>query len=213
MKFGKKNRNMEEKIEIQDAETREQTGTVEEQNPQEPVTETANSQEVDPKVAELTLENEALKTEVEKLKGEIDSLRDILQRRMAEIDNIKRRHREESLKTWTDAEGSLITALLPVIDNFDRASDFALTTEDKMKVIEGFILIHDSFNKLLEGKGLKKIDAKGKPFDYNLHNAIGRMVNGEVDSDTVLEEVRAGYTYKDSILRHSDVIISEKPEE
>ena len=100
-----------------------------------------------------------------------------------------------------------------MIDNFDRASDFALTTEDKMKVIEGFILIHDSFNKLLEGKGLKKIDAKGKPFDYNLHNAIGRMVNGEVDSDTVLEEVRAGYTYKDSILRHSDVIISEKPEE
>lgn len=95
MKFGKKNRNMEEKIEIQDTETREQTGTVEEQNPQEPVTETANSQEVDPKVAELTLENEALKTEVEKLKGEIDSLRDILQRRMAEIDNIKRRHREE----------------------------------------------------------------------------------------------------------------------
>ena len=95
MKFGKKNRNMEEKIEIQDTESREQTGTVEEQNPQEPVTETANSQEVDPKVAELTLENEALKTEVEKLKGEIDSLRDILQRRMAEIDNIKRRHREE----------------------------------------------------------------------------------------------------------------------
>ncbi len=213
MKFGKKNRNMEEKNEMQDTETREQAGTAEEQTAQEPVTETTTSPEVDPKFAELSLENEALKAEVEKLKGEIDSMRDILQRRMAEIDNIKRRHREESLKTWTDAEGSLITDLLPVIDNFDRASDFALTTEDKMKVIEGFILIHDSFNKLLEGKGLKKISAKGMPFDYNLHNAIGRMVNAEVEPDTVLEEVRAGYIYKDSILRHSDVIISEKPEE
>lgn len=201
---------MEEKNEMPEQETTETVGT----NPsEENVAENVVEATEDPIIAELKAENEALKAEVEKYRGEIDSLRDILQRRMAEIDNIKRRHREESLKAWTDAEGNLITALLPVIDNFDRAAEFAPKTEDKKKVIDGFILIHDSFNKLLEAKGLKKIEAKGQPFDYNLHNAIGRMVNAEVEPDTVLEEVRAGYIYKEAILRHSDVIISEKPEE
>ncbi|GJQ33430.1 MAG: nucleotide exchange factor GrpE [Ignavibacteriaceae bacterium] len=209
MKFSRKNRKMDETQEMKEKETQETTETMNE----EPVTETKAVPEVDPMVSVLTAENDALKAEVEKYKAEVDSLRDILQRRMAEIDNIKRRHREESLKAWTDAEGSLITALLPVIDNFDRAAEFAPKTEDKTKVIDGFILIHDQFNKLLENKGLQKIEAKGQPFDYNLHNAIGRMVNAELEPDTVLEEVRTGYIYKDSILRHSDVIISEKPEE
>lgn len=209
MKFSRKNRKMDETQEMKEKETQETTETMNEQ----PAPETEAVTEVDPMVSVLTSENDALKAEVEKYKTEVDSLRDILQRRMAEIDNIKRRHREESLKAWTDAEGSLITALLPVIDNFDRAAEFAPKTEDKTKVIDGFILIHDQFNKLLENKGLQKIEAKGQPFDYNLHNAIGRMVNEELEPDTVLEEVRTGYIYKDSILRHSDVIISEKPEE
>ncbi len=213
MKFPRKNKKMEEPQEMQEKETQETETTMDEQPNGETVTETTAQTEVDPMIAELTAENEALKAELDKYKAEVDSLRDILQRRVAEIDNIKRRHREESLKAWSDAEGNLITALLPVIDNFDRAAEFAPKTEDKTKVIDGFVLIHDQFNKLLEAKGLKKIEAKGQPFDYNLHNAIGRMVNAEVDADTVLEEVRAGYTYKDSILRHSDVIISEKPEE
>lgn len=209
MKFSRKNKKMDETQELKEKETQETTETMDEQ----PTAETEAVSEVDPMVSALTAENDALKAEVEKYKAEVDSLRDILQRRMAEIDNIKRRHREESLKAWTDAEGSLITALLPVIDNFDRAAEFAPKTEDKTKVIDGFILIHDQFNKLLENKGLQKIEAKGQPFDYNLHNAIGRMVNEELEPDTVLEEVRTGYIYKDSILRHSDVIISEKPEE
>lgn len=204
---------MEETQEMQEKETRETETIMDEQSNGETVTEATAQTEVDPMIAELTAENEALKAELDKYKAEVDSLRDILQRRVAEIDNIKRRHREESLKAWSDAEGNLITALLPVIDNFDRAAEFAPNTEDKTKVIDGFVLIHNQFNKLLEAKGLKKIEAKGQPFDYNLHNAIGRMVNAEVDADTVLEEVRAGYTYKDAILRHSDVIISEKPEE
>lgn len=209
MKFSRKNRKMDETQEMKEKETQETTETMNEQ----PAPETEAVTEVDSMVSVLTAENDALKAEVEKYKAEVDSLRDILQRRMAEIDNIKRRHREESLKAWTDAEGNLITALLPVIDNFDRAAEFAPKTEDKTKVIDGFILIHDQFNKLLENKGLQKIEAKGQPFDYNLHNAIGRMVNEELEPDTVLEEVRTGYIYKDSILRHSDVIISEKPEE
>lgn len=213
MKFSRKNRKMDETQEMKEKETQETTETMDEQPNGDSAAETATQPEVDPVLAVLTAENDALKAEVEKYKAEVDSLRDILQRRMAEIDNIKRRHREESLKAWTDAEGSLITALLPVIDNFDRAAEFAPKTEDKTKVIDGFILIHDQFNKLLENKGLQKIEAKGQPFDYNLHNAIGRMVNAELEPDTVLEEVRTGYIYKDSILRHSDVIISEKPEE
>ena len=213
MKFSRKNRKMEEAQEMQEKETLENTATTDEQPKGETVNETATGEEVNPVIAELTAENEALKAELEKAKAEVDSLRDILQRRVAEIDNIKRRHREESLKAWTDAEGNLITALLPVIDNFDRAAEFAPKTEDKTKVIDGFVLIHDQFNKLLEAKGLKKIEAKGQPFDYNLHNAIGRLVNADVDADTVLEEVRAGYIYKEAIIRHSDVIISEKPEE
>lgn len=213
MKFSRKNRKMDETQEMKEKETQETTETMNEQPNGDSAAETATQPEVDPVLAVLTAENDALKAEVEKYKAEVDSLRDILQRRMAEIDNIKRRHREESLKAWTDAEGSLITALLPVIDNFDRAAEFAPKTEDKTKVIDGFILIHDQFNKLLENKGLQKIEAKGQPFDYNLHNAIGRMVNAELEPDTVLEEVRTGYIYKDSILRHSDVIISEKPEE
>ncbi|MCA0389982.1 MAG: nucleotide exchange factor GrpE [Bacteroidetes bacterium] len=163
-------------------------------------------------INELVEQINNLNAEIEKQKSEIDNLRDILQRRVAEIDNIKRRHREESAKTWTDAEGNLISALLPVIDNFDRAAEFAPKTEDKEKVIQGFILIHDSLAKMLEQKGLKQIPAKGQPFDYNLHNAIGRYANSEVEPDTVLEVVTPGYMYKDTILRHSDVIISEMPE-
>lgn len=163
------------------------------------------------KKAKTTEVNE-LKTEVAKLTTQVDELRDLLARRIAEIDNIKRRHREETLKTWSDAEGRFITSLLPIIDNFDRAAEIAPKTEDKQKIIDGFILIHDSLAKLLEQKGLQKIEAKGKQFDYNLHNAIMRQPNADVEPDTVLEEVQPGYIYKDQILRHTNVIISEMPD-
>lgn len=152
-----------------------------------------------------------LKAEVTKLTTQVDELRDLLARRIAEIDNIKRRHREESLKTWSDAEGKFISSLLPIIDNFDRAAEIAPKTEDKQKMVDGFILIHDSLVKLLEQKGLQKIEAKGKQFDYNLHNAIMRQPNADVEPDTVLEEILPGYIYKDQILRHTNVIISEMP--
>ncbi|MBV6445103.1 MAG: Protein GrpE [Ignavibacteriaceae bacterium] len=173
----------------------------------------ANYDELKDKIEELSGKNEELLAELEKAKNDIDSLRDVLQRRIAEIDNIKRRHRDEMLKIWADAEGGLITELLPVIDNFDRAAEFAPTSEDKGKVIEGFVLIHDSLMKILHEKGLRKIEAKGKPFDYNFHNAVGKFPNTDVEPDTVLEEVKTGYIYKDSIIRHSDVIISEAPDQ
>ncbi len=158
-----------------------------------------------------TTEVDELNAEVLKLTNQVDELRDLLARRIAEIDNIKRRHREESLKTWSDAEGKFISSLLPIIDNFDRAAEIAPKTEDKQKMVDGFILIHDSLVKLLEQKGLKKIEAKGKQFDYNLHNAIMRQPNADVEPDTVLEEILPGYIYKDQILRHTNVIISEMP--
>jgi molecular chaperone GrpE len=174
-----------------------------------PVDETPKNNDKKVKTSEV----DELKEQIEKLTTQVDELRDLLARRVAEIDNIKRRHREESLKTWSDAEGRFITSLLPIIDNFDRAAEIAPKTEDKQKVIDGFVLIHDSLAKLLEQKGLQKIEAKGKPFDYNLHNAIMRQPNADLEPDTVIEEVLTGYIYRDMILRHTNVIISELPED
>ncbi|GAB1349624.1 nucleotide exchange factor GrpE [Ignavibacteriales bacterium] len=205
MAFGKKKENKTENMNPVENPENETVET----NQESQTTNDAGTADI---INDLVAQISSLNSEVEKQKTEIENLRDILQRRVAEIDNIKRRHREESAKTWTDAEGNLIATLLPVMDNFDRAAEFAPKTEDKEKVIQGFILIHDALVKTLEQKGLKQIQAKGEPFDYNLHNAIGKLANASVEPDTVLEVVTPGYIYKETIIRHSDVIISEMPE-
>jgi len=143
------------------------------------------------------------------LEAKVNELQDKLLRKAAEFDNYKRRTENDQLNLLSFAAESFITKILPVVDDFERSLDHVSDAESAEAIKEGIMLVYDKLLKILHEQGVKKIESVGKPFNVDYHDALMQIKDDTVPVHTVVEEVEKGYMYKDKVIRHAKVIVSE----
>jgi len=164
-------------------------------------------------VDEMLKLNSDLKTaneKNEKFEQEVSELKDTLLRKAAEFENFKRRKEAEIENLMKYAAEPFITKILTVYDDLIRAAEHTEKSAKTDSVKEGVQMVLNKFSKILDEQGVTRIKAKGEPFDFNLHEALMQQVSDDVPSHTVLDEIEAGYIYKDRVLKHSKVIVSQQ---
>lgn len=187
---------VEEKLKEQLADEQEKTSSAEGTTEEEAGTEEAQDkqQEQDP---------------MEALQEENAKLKDQLLRTIAEFDNYKKRTLKEKTELILNGGEKTIGAILPVLDDFERA--LADThTEDPAAIKEGMELIFKKFSKTLEGMGVKKIETEGQDFDVDFHEAIAMVPGmGDDKKGKVIDCVQTGYMLNDKVIRHAKVAVGQ----
>ncbi len=191
----------------------EGTGTASEQDPEGPekAEETENTSEESSKKsrAEKKAEKKALKTDKEKeaLKARVEELEDKTKRQLAEFENFRNRSEKEKAQSFDRGAASVLEKLLPVVDNFERGFA-AVDEEDKDDAfVVGMDKIYKQLVDELDKMGVKPIEAVGKEFDPAFHNAVMQTESDEYESGIVAQELLKGYTYHDTVIRHSMVSV------
>lgn len=160
-------------------------------------------------------ENSELIKKIEELEKEKVELKDSMLRRAAEFENYKRRTEKEQSALMKYASEKFILSIIPVFNDLERSFSH-IDDENNIEALkEGLKLVFSNFKKAFEDHDVKKIEAKGSQFDFNLHEALMQQPSEDVPPHTVLEEIEAGYTYKDKVIKHAKVIVSQeviKPE-
>lgn len=136
---------------------------------------------------------------------QIEELNDRLMRNMAEFDNYRKRTEKEKAQMFEIGAKSIIEKMLPVIDNFERGFDTISEEEKEGAFVQGIEKIYKQFVLTLEESGVKPIEAVGKEFDPNFHNAVMHAEDDELGENIISEEFQKGYMYKESVIRHSMV--------
>ncbi len=170
---------------------------------------------VDKEESTLSVELENLEERVAELEEKNNELNDRLLRRAAEFENYKRRTENEKDVLFKYAAEPFILKILPIYDDLKRSLSH-IDNDNLESVRDGFKMITDKFTQVLEAQGVKKIDSVGKEFDYEYHEALLQQPSEEYPENIIIEEIEPGYIYKDKVLKHSKVIVSqgmEKKEE
>jgi molecular chaperone GrpE len=149
-----------------------------------------------------------LEAEIQKLIEERDGVQDRLLRLRAEFDNYRKRAERERGETIQFASAELMRELLNVLDSFDLAMRTATDGSSGGGMLRGIDLVYKQLTDTLGRFGLKAIEAKGQPFDPNLHQAVSTVPSGDIPENTVVEEMRRGYTLNGKLLRPAMVSVS-----
>lgn len=166
-------------------------------------------------------ENEALEEEVkeenaeetseepkaEETKTEDDEWKNKYVRILADFDNFKKRTQKEMTGSFTNGVSTVVEQLLPVMDNFDRAI-LAIDDSDDSNLAQGVNMIYKQLGEVFEKLGVKPVEALGKQFDPNFHNAVMHIDDENYGENEVVEEFMKGYTLKDKVIRHSMVKVA-----
>jgi len=137
----------------------------------------------------------------------IEELTDQVKRQMAEFDNFRKRTEKEKSQMYEIGAKSIIEKVLPVVDNFERGLAAVPDEKQEDAFVDGMNKIYKQLMTMLEEVDVKPIEAVGKEFDPNLHNAVMQTESEEYGSGIVAQELQKGYTYRDSVVRHSMVAV------
>lgn len=142
-------------------------------------------------------------------KEQIEQLQDKVRRQLAEFENFRNRSEKEKQMMFETGAKSVIEKVLPVIDNFERG--LATVPEDKKEdpFVDGMNKVYRQLLTELENIGVKPIAAVGQEFDPNFHNAVMQVASEEYESGVIAQELLKGYTYRDTVVRHSMVAVTE----
>ena len=143
--------------------------------------------------------------EKEKLKEELEELKDRHTRMLAEFDNLKKRNAKERENLYNSIMSDVVSSLLPVMDNLEKSVEAECKDEEYKKGIE---LVLKQFKDVLEANGVKEIEAVGQPFDPSLHDAVSMISDPNLGEKIVAEEYRKGYMLGTRVIRHSMVIVA-----
>ena len=144
-----------------------------------------------------------------KLQEKIDELEDRVKRQMAEFDNFRKRTEKEKSAMFETGAKSVIEKLLPVVDNFERGLAGLSEEEMKQPFAEGMNMVYKQLMAELDKLEVKPIEAVGCEFDPNLHNAVMQVESEEYETGIIAQELQKGYTYRDTVVRHSMVAVAE----
>ena len=159
--------------------------------------------------AEETAE-EAEKDPLEAANEQIAELKDKYLRSVAEFDNYRKRTMKEKAELIVNGAEKAVSAILPVMDDMERALATAEKTEDVEALKEGMKLIFQKFEKCLKGLGVNKIDTKDADFDTDFHEAVAMVPGmGDDKKGKVLDGVQTGYTLNDKVIRHAKVAVGQ----
>ena len=148
------------------------------------------------------------KNKKDKKDEKIEELTDRLTCQMAEFDNFRKRTEKEKSQMYEIGAKDIIEKMLPVVDNFERGLD-AVKEEDKEDpFIQGMEMVYKQLMTVLGELGVKPIEAVGKEFDPNLHNAVMHVEDENFGENIIAEEFQKGYMYRDSVVRHSMVKVA-----
>lgn len=193
----------QETSEVNTEEVKEETvetEVVEEAEATEEKAETKEAKKADKKKAKADKKNEAMQ-------AKIDELEDRVKRQMAEFENFRKRTDKEKAMMFETGAKSVIEKILPVVDNFERGLATIPEDDENSPFANGMKMIYKQMMDELEKLGVKPIEAVGQEFDPNFHNAVMQMESEEYESGVVAQEMLKGYTYHDTVVRHSMVAV------
>lgn len=154
-------------------------------------------------------EREKADEKISELETQVKELEDKFLRKVAEFENYKRRAENDQFNLITYGAESFIVKLLPVIDDFERSLQHIDTASDSESIKKGIKMVYEKVLKVLDEQGVKKMESVGKPFNVDYHDALMQRKNEKVEPHTVLEEIEPGYIYREKVIRHAKVIVSE----
>ena len=157
------------------------------------------------KEEELSVEDQLAKAQ-----EEIAQLNDRLLRQMAEFDNYRKRTLKEKTELILNGGEKVITSLLPILDDFDRAFENMDKTEDVATLKEGVSLIVQKFTKALSSQGLKRMETSGQEFNTDFHEAIALVpATEEAGKNHIIDCVQPGYLLNEKVIRHAKVVVGQ----
>jgi molecular chaperone GrpE len=145
------------------------------------------------------------------LQADLDRFRDLALRSQADFENYKKRSAREKEEAIKYANSSLLERLVSIIDNFELGLAAAKEQGEQSPIYSGMVLVQKQLNDLLAENGLQPIEAEGKAFDPNVHEAIAHEPSDQVREGTVLRQASRGYRFKDRLLRPAKVVVSSGP--
>lgn len=147
----------------------------------------------------------ALEIDLEKSEAKVAELSDKYQRLMAEFENARKRNAKEQSHMYDIGAKEVLSKLLPVVDNFERGFDILSEEEKEGAFAQGILKIYQQMMTVFTELGVEPMNAKGKEFNPDFHNAVMHAEDEEMGENIVAEEFQKGYMYKDMVLRHSMV--------
>ena len=148
------------------------------------------------------------KPKKDKKDEQIEELKDKLTRQMAEFDNFRKRTEKEKSAMYEIGAKDIIEKILPVVDNFERGLGAVTEEQKEDSFVAGMEMIYKQIMTTLDSVGVKAIEAVGNEFDPDFHNAVMHVEDEEVGENIVVEEFQKGYTYRDTVVRHSMVKVA-----
>jgi len=148
------------------------------------------------------------KPKKDKKDEQIEELKDKLTRQMAEFDNFRKRTEKEKSVMYEIGAKDIIEKILPVVDNFERGLGAVTEEQKEDSFVSGMEMIYKQIMTTLDSVGVKAIEAVGNEFDPDFHNAVMHVEDEEVGENIVVEEFQKGYTYRDTVVRHSMVKVA-----
>ena len=201
---------MAKDINIEEEEINEDVSETNETNETNEASETSDTSDANDtsSSSETSDSSEPELSPLDKAEKEIEQLKDQYLRARAEFENYRKRTIKEKAELILNGGEKTITAILPVLDDFERA--LADTTEDPEAIKQGMELIFHKFVKTLEGLGVKKIETEDKPFDVDYHEAIAMVPGmGDDKKGMVIDCVQTGYMLNDKVIRHAKVAVGQ----
>ena len=140
---------------------------------------------------------------------QIEKLEDKVKRQLAEFENFRNRTEREKTAMFETGAKSVIEKMLPVVDNFERGLATVPEENKEDPFVDGMNRVYKQLLTEPQNIGVKPIEAVGKEFDPNLHNAVMQVASEEYESGVIVQELQKGYTYRDGVVRHSMVAVAE----
>ena len=149
------------------------------------------------------------KKKKDKKDEQIEALTDQVKRQMAEFENFRKRTEKEKTQMFDMGARTVIEKILPVVDNFERGFTTVEEADKEDAFVQGMDKVYRQLMTELEAIGVKPIEAVGQEFNPDFHNAVMQVASEEYESGVVAQELLKGYTYKDTVVRHSMVAVAE----
>lgn len=200
----KKDKNKDKKTNVDNQDTLDNEKATNQDDTSEETDNTLSSENFTKQDAPKEEEDDSL----QKAKDEAQDWKDKYIRLMAEFDNFRKRVLKEKAELILNGSEKTVTAILPILDDFERA--LADNTEDPKAIKEGEELIFKKFQKILESLGIKKIETKDADFNVDFHEAIAMVPGmGDDKKGKIIDCVQAGYTLNDKVIRHAKVAVGQ----